>query len=115
MVPRINAQQTLTTVREKYEQVTAQPRYQQSVDELQETHQHLTTCIATCEELIDERQTQRTEGHTAISHTDEVVDLQEYLYRSLDVTYPILADGTTVLERCLTARRRIEDELARRL
>lgn len=110
-----DAQQTLTTVCEEYEQVTAHPRHQQSVDELRETHQHLTTCIATCEDLLKERQTQRTEGHTAIPHTDEVVDLQEYLYRPLDVTYPVLVDGTTVRERCVTARGRVEDDLMHRL
>lgn len=110
-----DAYQTLTTIGEQYKQITAQPRHQQSVDDLWETHQQLTTCISPCEQLVEERQTQRTDGHTALPRTDEVVDLQAYLYRPLGVTYPILADGTTVLERCLTARRRVEDELALRL
>ena len=110
-----DAYQTLTTIGEQYERITDQPRHQQSVDNLWETHQQLTTYISPCEQLVEERQTQRTAGHTALRRTNEVVDLQEYLYRSLDVTYPILADGTTVLERCLTARRRVEEELALRL
>uniref|UniRef100_UPI00300ED242 DUF7260 family protein n=1 Tax=Halalkalicoccus ordinarius TaxID=3116651 RepID=UPI00300ED242 len=110
-----DAYQTLATIGEQYEQITDQPRHQQSVDDLWETHQQLTKRISTCEHLVEERQTQRTDGHTSLPRTDEVGDLQEYLYRSLDVTYPILADGTTVLERCLTARRRVEEELALRL
>ena len=110
-----DAYQTLTTIDEQYEQITDQPRHQQSVDDLWETHQQLTKCISACEQLVEERQTQRMDGHTAEPHTDEVGDLQEYLYRSLDVTYPLFADGTAVLERCLTARRRVEDELALRL
>ena len=110
-----DAHQTLAPIGEQYEQSTDQPRQQQSIDDLWETHQQLTTCIATCEDGIEERQTQRTDGHTALPHTDEIVDLQEYLYQSLDVTYPILADGTTVLEHCFTARRRVEEELALRL
>ena len=110
-----DAYQTLTTIGEQYEQSTDQPRHQQSVDDLWETHHQLTTCISPCEQLVEERQTQRTDGHTALPRTDEVVDLQAYLYRPLDVTYPILTDGTTVLERCLTARRRVEEELALRL
>ncbi|MFC7225440.1 hypothetical protein ACFQKF_20460 [Halalkalicoccus sp. GCM10025322] len=110
-----DAYQTLTTIGEQYEQITDQPRHQQSVDDLWETHQQLTKCISTCEQLVEQRQTQRTDGHTAEPHTDKVVDLQEYLYRPLDVTYPLLADGTTVLERCLTARRQVEEELALRL
>ena len=110
-----DAHQTLASLDEQYEQSTDQPLQQQSIDDLWEAHQQLTTCITTCEDRIEERQTQRTDGHTALPHTDEIVDLQEYLYQSLDVTYPILADGTTVLERCLTARRRVEEELTLRL
>ena len=79
-----DAYQTLTTIGEQYEQSTDQPLQQQSVDDLWETHQQLTNCISTCEQLVEERQTQRTEGHTAEPHTDEVVDLQEYLYRPLE-------------------------------
>ncbi len=108
------AHQTLATIDEQYERVTEQPRYQQSVGELQETHQQLTNCISTCEQLLDERQTQRTEGHTAEPRTDELVDLHHYLYQSLDVTYPVLADGATLLDRCLTACRRVTDDLEHR-
>ena len=99
-----DAYQTLAPIGKQYEQSTDQPLQQQSIDDLWEAHQQLTTCISPCEQLVEERQTQRTDGHTALPHTDETVDLQEYLYQSLDVTYPLLADGTAVLERCLTAR-----------
>jgi hypothetical protein len=77
--------------------------------------QQLTACIDSCEQLLDERQTQRVTGHTAEPHTEELVDLQHYLYRSLEVTYPVLVAGTTVLDRYLTARRRVEDDLVERL
>lgn len=110
-----DGEQTLTTTGEQYEQATEQPRHQQSVEELQETHQQLITCIETCEKLVEERQRQRTDGHTAEPHTDDIVDLQEYLYYSLDVTYPVLVDATTVLEHCTTACRRVEDELILRM
>ena len=107
--------QTLATIGEQYERVTAQPRYQQSAADLQETHQQLTDCCSACEQLLDERQTQRAEGHTAEPRIDELVDLHHYLYQSLDVTYPVLADGTTLLDRCQTACRRVEDDLGYRL
>ncbi|KYH24960.1 hypothetical protein HAPAU_29120 [Halalkalicoccus paucihalophilus] len=110
-----DAEQTLTTTGKQYEQATEQPRHHQSVEDLHETHQQLTTCLETCEQLIEERQTQRTDGHTAEPHTNETVDLQEYLYYSIGVTYPVLVDATTVLERCTTERRRVEDELVLRL
>ena len=109
------AHQTLATIDEQYERVTERPRYQQSAAELQETHQQLTDCCSACEQLLNERQTQRTEGHTAEPRTDELVDLHHYLYQSLEVTYPVLADGTTLLDRCQTACRRVEDDLGYRL
>jgi hypothetical protein len=105
------AHQTLATLGDQYERVTAQPRYQQSTADLQETSQQLTDCISTCEQLLDERQTQRVEGHMAEPRIDELVDLHHYLYQSLDVTHPVLADGATLLDRCLTACRRVEDDL----
>lgn len=109
------ADQTLTTTVEQYEQVTERPYQQQSVDDLRDTRTQLTTCIETCEQLLEERQIQRTDKYTAEPHTDDIIDLQQYLYHPLDVTYPILVDGTVVLERCTTARRRVEDVLIRRL
>ena len=109
------AYQTLATISEQYERVTERPRYQQSAVDLQETHQQLTDCCSACEQLLDERQTQRAEGHTAEPRIDELVDLHHYLYQSLDVTYPVLADGTTLLDRCQTACRRVEDDLGYRL
>jgi hypothetical protein len=109
------AHQTLATVAERYERATAQPRYQQSTADLRETHQQLTAWITNCEQLLDDRQTQRVEGHTAEPRSDELVDLHHYLYRSLDVTYPVLVDGTRLLDRCQTAYRRVEDDLAYRL
>ncbi len=121
-IPRLNTerrileemQQTLGEITEQHDQLTAQPRYQQSIEDLQEAHDGLTSCLTACEQVLDERQTHRTAGHTAEPHTDEIVDLHEYLYQSLDVTYPVLADGTTLLERCETARRRVADDLVRR-
>ena len=110
-----DAQQTLASVGEQFETLTTQPRYQRSVADLREARQQLTDCITSCEQLLDERQTQRVAGHTAEPHTDELVDLQHYLYRSLEVTYPVLAAGTTVLDRCVTARHRIEEDLTYRL
>lgn len=110
-----DVEQTLTTTIKRFKQVTERPRHQQSIEDLQETHQELTTCLKTCEQLIEERQTQRTDGYTAEARTDGIVDLQEYLYCSLDVTYPVLVDATTVLEHCTTACRRVEDELVLRL
>ena len=93
------AHQTLATTGERYERVTERPRYQQSAADLQETYQQLIACCSACEQLLDERQTQRAEGHTAEPRIDELVDLHHYLYHSLDVTYPVLADGTTLLDR----------------
>lgn len=68
-----------------------------------------------CEELLSERQRQRTDGHTALAVPEaSVPDLQTYLYQPLSVTYPVLADVTELVERIQRTRRRItEDVIAR--
>jgi hypothetical protein len=109
------ADRTLSKIHTEYEALTAQPYSDQSVGDLRETYWRLTACRTACEEVLAERQTHRTEGHMAEPHTKELVDLQEYLYQPLDVTYPMLTDGTAVLDRIETARRRVEDSLVRRL
>ena len=83
--------------------------------ELIETYGTLEEAEHKCTALLDDRQRQRVNGHTAIDGPRQTVpDLQTYLYSSLPVTYPVLADGTTLLEKVRRTRRQISRELAAR-
>lgn len=65
-----------------------------------------------CASLLDERQHHRTQGHAAMTGPRTAFqDLQSYLYRPLSVTYPVIAETTTLLERLRTLRSRVAHQL----
>lgn len=71
----------------------------------------LQQCATDVESVIDRRQQDRTEGRTATVQMMDGADLQEYLYRPMEVTYPVLAEGAKLLSQIEVGLRRIEDEL----
>lgn len=110
-----DADRTLSKIQTEYEALTGQIDSNQSVDEIRETHRRLERCRTNCEGVLDERQTHRANGHMTQPHTSELVDLHEYLYQPLDVTYPVLSDATTMFDRIETACNRVEESLTGRL
>lgn len=110
-----DAERTVSKIQIEYEALTGQPYSDQSADDLRETHRQLTKCRTNCEDILNERQTQRADGHMAEPRASEFVDLHEYLYQPLDVMYPVLSDTMTVLDRVETACTRVEESLIGRL
>jgi DNA repair exonuclease SbcCD ATPase subunit len=106
------AKTTLEKVDAEFEHITVCPSSEQSLDELFQNYNRLIDTQETCETVLKERQQQRVEGHAAVTApgTNEI-DLYPYLYRSLPVTYPVLADTTKVIEQL----QRTEERLAKRL
>lgn len=80
--------------------------------ELAESRAQLRTAEERCEELATERQstvqTPRIPGPTP-----NEIDLNEYLYQSLSVTYPVLADLAEMAETLRTERSRVNCALER--
>jgi hypothetical protein len=92
------AESTVRGLEERLESVASRPLSELSFEELIAAHADLEAGRRACEELLEERQTQRTEGHAAVPGVDRnVSDLQTYLYGSAPVTYPILSVGTELL------------------
>lgn len=83
----------------------------QTFDELTEHRDRLTDCRESLERVVDRRQADRFEGHGTILAFKKELDLQEYLYRPMEVTYPVLAEAARLLSQAEVATRRIEDEL----
>ncbi len=102
---------SLTTIEEQMNSLLASPRSDLSYDELIDRYHRVESLREDCEELLLERQSHRTTGHAASFNTRLVSDLYEYLYRSLEVTYPVLSDGTQLLTRLNTSLHRIESEV----
>lgn len=109
------AKTTLEEVDAEIEHMTVYSPSEQSLDELFQNYNRLIDTGETCETVLKERQQQRVEGHAAVttSYTNNI-DLCPYLYRSLPVTYPILADTTNLIERLQRTEERLAKQLAAR-
>lgn len=83
---------------------------------LRARHEELGRVRDRCGEALDARQDllQQSAGGTGAFDIDhrEVV---RYLYESLDATYPVLAAGTDLLERCEGTRKTLRDQITRRV
>lgn len=107
------ARTTLTKLEEEVTAALTQPLTDFSIDELLTLHDRLRDYEQQCEAVLKDRQRQRTDGHATLTGAgSSYTDLQTYLYRSLSVTYPVLADGSTLQERLQTTRHRMTTELA---
>lgn len=71
-------------------------------------------CEATLAKRQDQIQDTAVDPPSGGTRTTTATVLPEYLYQSVDVTYPILADGTTVLQTLRRARSRTFTALAAR-
>ncbi len=81
-----------------------------SFDELRDNWEDLTALEAACERHLEQRQTAIHEDPFNRNRTtdSDAVPLQEYLYESIAVTFPVLATGTEVLRDVRAARRRVQ-------
>ena len=78
--------------------------------ELIDIHQQIQTCTRRCEDLARERQsTLHKQRVPSVRHID--LDFVEYLYQSLSVTYPVLADIVSFEQTLDTTGSRIERAL----
>lgn len=83
----------------------------QSFDGLREQRDRLESYECRIEDIVNERQADRNAGRTGAVRASKSLDLQEYLYRSMDPPYPVLAEATRLLARVHVTLRRVEDEL----
>lgn len=83
----------------------------QSFDALRGQRRQLTDFEGEIEGIVNERQADRTTNRKQVVRTDHDLDLQSYLYRSLDATYPVLAEAMDLLAQVSVTLRRVEDEL----
>lgn len=67
-----------------------------------------------CREALTQRQQHIREWSMSGPRSNDAPTLHEYLYQPLDVTYPILAEGTALVDRIQTIRSRVLIGLTRR-
>lgn len=104
------ARETLEKINTALEEVNQQPMTAWSTQELTTNYEQLSKFETRCDELAAERQSrlhsQRVHGP---KHANE--EFNEYLYESLAVTYPVLADIAEFESLLRTAQRRLEHAL----
>ncbi len=103
--------EALRRIDARVEELTSPLCADQSFDALRRQRNQLREFEAEIEEIVNERQADRTATRKQVQHTDHDLDLQSYLYRSLDATYPVLAEATDLLARISVTLRQVEDEL----
>jgi len=109
------AASTLSDVESGVESVSEGPTLPLSFEELMDRWGRLYDLEQECEELVEERQETIQSGYGVPLRLDGPITLQEYLYDSLPVTHPILAEATRTLESVQDAQDSMSVALARRV
>ncbi|GAA0458055.1 hypothetical protein MUK72_15665 (plasmid) [Halococcus dombrowskii] len=105
-----HARDTLNKLNTTLTEMNQQPLGAWSSTELRATDERLADFEAQCDDLAANRQAElRSQRIPGPSSTDE--DLNEYLYESLPVTYPVLADLAGFRSLLVTARQHLERAL----
>lgn len=104
----------IESITEQIETATAPRCSAATFDELLERRETLLECEDRLQTVIEDRQNDRTTSGTAAVRSRDGRDLPSYLYRELDVTYPVLAEVTKLLGQLRTGTNRLEDELIHR-
>lgn len=107
------AEDTFEAVEQRLATLNETPLSEQSFDDLERTYRRLAALEADTRDVVEERQT--VVSRELRGDDDEgPTNFFQYLYRPLPVDYPVLADGTTLLETIETAQRNVRLAMTRR-
>lgn len=101
----LDARDAFEEVAEDLSVLNAQPLPERSFEGLAATWERLGDLESECEGVLDQRQ--RTLDGSRPSGRGGAPSFAGYVYRSLPVTHPVLAEGATLVDRVRTARSRV--------
>jgi hypothetical protein len=108
-----HARDTLEELTTTLAELNQQPITAWTTNEIVATHERLAEFETQCDQLAADRQAElRSQRIRDPKHTDE--EFNEYLYESLSVTYPVLADLTEFTSLLHTARQHLEQAVIHR-
>jgi hypothetical protein len=110
-----SAASTLSDIETEVERVNEGPTLPLSFEQLMDRWGRLYDLERECEQVLEERQESIQSGYGVPLRLDGPVSLQEYLYDSLPVTHPVLAEATRVLEAVRNAQNSTSVALSRRV
>lgn len=108
-----DAQRTVVDIETALSRLNEAPINQRSFPELMDAWERLGELEEDCRDLLDTRQRTIQRQRAEMSRTGPTI--QDYLYESLAVTYPVLAAGTNLVENVRTARSRVVSAVTRRV
>ena len=109
-----DAERELAKVRRSAHRVEQAPLEQYDFDQLAAEWHLLSDRERECEAVVTERQESIRARERETRRVNSGPTFEEYLYDPLEVTYPVLATGTELLDRVRDARTRVENVLATR-
>ncbi|WP_276245396.1 MULTISPECIES: hypothetical protein [unclassified Haladaptatus] len=105
----------LESAEEELDDVSSEPFYRRSYADLHAAWERLDDIEDRVTTVLTERQHAMQEGiRFGIRRTDSG-SFHDYLYRPLDVSYPVLADGAKTVDRIQAIRHNVVDMLTRRV
>lgn len=110
-----DAHDSLSSMNGATEELTSWLDSHRSFDELSQAWESLHRLEQDCSRLLTHRQERLQTGILSGHSRKNAPSLQEYLYGSLPVSYPVLAEGTALADRIQTAQRHVLDQLTRRV
>jgi hypothetical protein len=106
---------TLEELDDRASSAIDRPLYRRTFTELYDAWHDLEALEAECDDLVARRQAELDEGRPAPTLHRDREAFHRYLYGDLDVDYPVLAAGTTVLGRLRDTKRTVLSALTRRV
>lgn len=107
------AEDAFESVRADLERLNETPLSERSFEDLERTYRRLAALEAECHDVVDPRQ---ADVRAEMQDVDDEgpANFYHYLYDPLDVDYPVLAAGASLLEAVETAKRNVRLALTRR-
>lgn len=110
-----DAYDSLSSINETTDELTSWFAGYRSFDELMHAWESLHRLEQDCSRVLRRRQERLQTGILSGHTRKNAPSLQEYLYGSLPVSYPVLAEGSALADRIQTAQRQVLDQLTRRV
>lgn len=105
----------LANIDRRVEEIGDSRRLNQSYDQIEHHWRELDALEDECESVLERRQDQVRSGVSESHWRGDGHSLCAYLYESLPVEYPALAEGTLLFDRVRTTKRKFTESLTRRV
>lgn len=105
----------LSPIDEECTNLASEPFDRYSFDELLSTWRRVRNLQSDCEECLTGRQRSIHDGFTLGTRGGDSSTFHAYLYEPLDVTYPVLVDGSLLIERLQRVEHQVIDSMTRRI